>query len=432
MPATCQTLPATHTPPPPLTPPPLRLLVSTSTFPVALDDGTPRFIYDLADALAEHAHVFVLAPDASLAHKREQMGRLHVTRFSYWMPRPLQRLALDRGIRANLSASWLARVQVPFFLLSQVQATRALVRRYQITVVNAHWLVPQGLTAALARGRSPRFRLILHVHAGDVYFLHNLPGGSTLARFIAARCDAIFAAGSHVRDSLDELLGFASGAVIQPMGVRSDVFGRNGNDALSSPPDTAQRFPDGYLLCVGRMVEKKGMVYLIRALPQIREKRPGIGLLLIGSGPEEPKIREEVDRLNLKDAVVFLGRRSHQEIVRYLHACCVCVVPSIIDSRGETEGMPTIVVEAFAAGVKVVGSRVDGIPDVLRHEDNGWLCREKDPDDLAEKILGALASSRSSSIVQSALTTAAKYDWKQVALNYMDCLRRLQAQEPSA
>ena len=409
--------------------PPVRILISTSTFPITLDDGLPRFVYDLADALSEHADVFVLAPDAPLARKQEQMGRLHVTRFSYWTPRQLQRLALNQGMRANLRASWLARLQVPFFLLNQARVTRQLVRRHQIDVVNAHWMIPQGLTAAIIRGRSPRFQLVVHVHAGDVYLLRKLPGGRAVARFVAARADAIFAAGSHVRNSLDDLLGFASGAVLQPMGVRGDVFRRNGNDALSDPPEAADRFADGYILCVGRMVEKKGMVYLIRALPQIREKQPDLGLLLIGSGPEAPQIREEVDRLNLKDAVAFLGRLSHQEIVRYLHACRVCVIPSIIDSRGETEGMPTVVIEAFTAGVKVVGSRVNGIPDVLRHENNGWLCREKDPDDLAEKILVALTCSRSSSIVEAALATAATYDWKQVALNYMDCLRRLHAQE---
>ena len=138
---------------------PLRVLITTSTFPIHLDDGHPRFIYDLADALAAHAEVTVLAPDSPDAVRRERMGALDVHRFSYFPLRNLQRLALGRGMRDNLRASWLARFQVPLYLLRQALAIRALVRRLRIDVVNAHWLVPQGLTAAWARGRRPRFKL---------------------------------------------------------------------------------------------------------------------------------------------------------------------------------------------------------------------------------------------------------------------------------
>ena len=101
------------------------------------------------------------------------------------------------------------------------------------------------------------------------------------------------------------------------------------------------------------------------------------------------------------------------------------VVPSIIDSHGETEGMPAVVLEAMASGVGVVGSAVDGIPDVLRHRENGWLCPEKDPEALAEQILVALADPTPSNVVSTALETAGRHDWSQVAANYMRCLERV-------
>jgi glycosyltransferase involved in cell wall biosynthesis len=81
----------------------------------------------------------------------------------------------------------------------------------------------------------------------------------------------------------------------------------------------------------------------------------------------------------------------------------------------------------MAAGVPVVASAVDGIPDVVRHRRNGWLCREKDPDDLAEKIIDALQDPDSSEIVRSAVATAALYDWSQVAKNYTECFRAVLA-----
>ena len=70
-----------------------RVLIATSTFPLRPDDGVPRFVADLAEALAEHYTVTVLAPDAPGADLRERIGRLEVERFVYFRPRGTQRLA---------------------------------------------------------------------------------------------------------------------------------------------------------------------------------------------------------------------------------------------------------------------------------------------------------------------------------------------------
>jgi glycosyltransferase involved in cell wall biosynthesis len=405
--------------------------VTTSTFPARVDDGVPRFVYDLAKALTRHADVTALAPDAPGADRHEQAGKLRIRRFTYAWPRGSQRLALGQGMRDNLRGSWLARLQVPGFLLRQALVTRAVVAAERIDVVNAHWMVPQGLTAAWARGRRPRFRLVLHVHAGDVYLLRRLPLGRAIASYVMSRTDGLFADGSHVRDSLSELIGYDCGAVLQPMGVHCRQFGRareTGHEPLEGTDH-----PGGFLLFFGRMSEKKGVIYLVRALPHILRTHPDIGLVLIGDGPERSRVEQEVERLGIGRSVAFLGRRPHPEIVRYLHGCRVAVVPSIIDRFGETEGMPTVVVESMAAGVRVVGSAVDGIPDVLRHGENGWLCREKDPEDLAEKILLALDDPTAPAVAERALADAAGFDWAGVAGHYVEMMKRVtQQHSPSA
>lgn len=412
-----------------------RILVSTSTFPVQPDDGVPRFILDLALALSYHAEVTVLAPDAPGATLHERLGDVEVHRFTYFWPRSSQRLAISnqRGMRDNLRGSLLAKIQLPLFLLRQAANLRRLVYQRGFDVVNAHWLVPQGLTAAWALRGSRDVKLVLHVHAGDVYLLQKLSVGRRIARFVVKRSAAIFADGSHVRDALDQLLGYDSHAILQPMGVNLQQFarttdGQSVSDELAiHPTDTnfsGPKFPDGFILFVGRLVEKKGATYLIRAMRRIHQRKPGVGLVIVGYGPEEAALRAEVEELHLQDRVQFVGRKSHPEIVRLLHACRVGAVSSIIDSRGETEGMPTVVVEALAAGVPVVGSNVDGIPDVIRHAENGWLCREKDPDDLAEKLLMALDCDRNR-ISEAAVASAKKHDWQQVASNYLAWIDRV-------
>lgn len=412
-----------------------RILVTTSTFPVKTDDGIPRFILDLALALSHYADVTVLAPDAPGAALRERLGNVEVQRFSYFWPRSRQRLAISNqgGMRDNMRGSLLAKIQFPLFLLRQAANLRRLVYQRSFDVVNAHWLVPQGLTAAWVLRGSHDVKLVLHVHAGDVYLLQKLAFGRWIARFVVKRSAAIFADGSHVRDALDQLLGYDSHAILQPMGVNQQQFarrtdGQSVSDGLAIHPTDADfsdtEFPDGFILFVGRLVEKKGAIYLVRAMRRIHERKPGVGLVIVGYGHEEAALRAEVEELHLQDRVQFVGRKSHPQIVGLLHACRVAAVSSIIDSRGETEGMPTVVVEALAAGVPVVGSNVDGIPDVIQHAENGWLCQEKDPDDLAEKLLTALDCDRNQ-IAEAAVATAEKYDWQQVAANYLVCIEGL-------
>lgn len=398
----------------------MKILVTTSTFPVRLDDGGPRFIYDLAESLSAHAQTFILAPDAADTVPREVIGSVDVRRFSYCWPKRWQRMTSRNGcgMRENLRDSLLAQLQVPFFLARQSVAVRSLVQKQGIDAVNAHWIIPQGLTAAYALRDQPQVRLLLHIHAGDVYLLHRLPFGNQIARYVVQRADTVFADGSHVRDALDHLLGRPSGAMLQPMGVHCEAFARREPDAGGSP-GPAESFPEGYIVFVGRLVEKKGTIYLIRAMQRLVRRFPGLGLIIIGDGPEKARLKRESASLGVESAVRFVGLQPHHQVVRFLHGCRVAAVPSIIDSRGETEGMPTVVVEAMAAGAPVVASAVAGIPDVIRHGENGWLSREKDPADLAETITQALVTPDLSAVIHSAIQTAETYDWQQVASNYM-------------
>ncbi len=397
----------------------MRVLIGASTFPLAPGDGLPRFVFDLADSLADHARVFALAPDAPGAARSERMGRVEVRRYPYFWPRRLQALAYGHGIRENLRASAWARLQPPGLLLAAARATRALVRAEAIELVNSHWIVPQGLASALARGRRARFRHVLSVHAGDVYLLRRLPFGRALARFVLRRTDLCLAVGSHVKESLDALLGYPSRALLQPMGAHVALF-RGGAAAPREPSP----FAAGHLLFTGRFSEKKGAATLLRALPRVLERHPGLGLVLIGYGSLEAELRREVERLGIAPAVLFAGRLGHEEIARWLRGCRAAVVPSVVDRFGETEGMPTVVVEAMAAGARVVGSEVDGIPDVLRHGENGWLARPGDPEDLAAKILLALAEPAGSPLLRKSRETADSLDWSRVARRYAEAFAR--------
>ncbi len=401
----------------------MRILLTASTFPTQLNDGTPRFIYDLAESLTHHADVSVLAPETKGAPLHEQLGSVDIHRFSYFFPRSWQALASEKGrsMRDNMRSSLIAKLQVPSFLLRQVYETRKLIRRQNISAVNAHWLVPQGLTAAFALRSTPNIPLILHIHAGDVYMLTRMAVGPAIAKYVVSRSAAIFADGSHVRDTLDELIGRESGAVIQPMGVAETAFTRDGNEDLES---LGADFPNGFILFVGRLAEKKGLKYLIQAMKQVNARFHGVGLVIVGSGPLESELRKQTTNEGLDASVRFVGSQPHSEVVRYLHACRLVAVPSIVDPFGETEGMPTVIAEALTAGTLVVASDVAGIPDVIEHGRNGWLCEQRNAKDLCDKLCDALGCLDRERIVASATSTSSRFHWRNIAQTYIDCIEQ--------
>ena len=118
----------------------MRILISASTFPIKRDDGSPRFVYDLAEALSHRCEVTVLVPDTPGAAPQEWMAGVDVRRFTYFRPRRWQSLAYGHGMRENLRGSLLCKLQSLPFVWAQSRTTRSLVRQKRIQVVNSHWM----------------------------------------------------------------------------------------------------------------------------------------------------------------------------------------------------------------------------------------------------------------------------------------------------
>lgn len=108
-------------------------------------------------------------------------------------------------------------------------------------------------------------------------------------------------------------------------------------------------------LCVGHMIERKGMHLVLDALAQT----PGVSLILAGDGPDEAALRSQAHRLGVAERVHFVGAIAHHELPRYYNAADALVLPS------RSEGMPNVVLEALACGTAVIATAVDGIPEII-------------------------------------------------------------------
>jgi colanic acid/amylovoran biosynthesis glycosyltransferase len=139
------------------------------------------------------------------------------------------------------------------------------------------------------------------------------------------------------------------------------------------------------VLFVGRFSEKKGCEYLIRAMAQVREVAPELELLLIGDG--ELKTELEILAAQLLRHYQFLGFQTQSVVKSWMERAMLLVVPSVTASTGDSEGLPTVVVEAQAMGLPVVASRHAGIPQAVIHGETGFLTAERDIAGLAAAIL---------------------------------------------
>ena len=140
------------------------------------------------------------------------------------------------------------------------------------------------------------------------------------------------------------------------------------------------------LLSVGRLIEKKGFAHLIDAARLLRDRGLSFECKIVGEGPEGDSLQKSIQANGLDKHVHLTGSKSQPEIVDLLAQCSIFVLPAIHDRSGDTDNLPTVLIEAMASRLSLVATNVAGIPEILHHQENGILIPEKDPIQLADAI----------------------------------------------
>ncbi len=138
------------------------------------------------------------------------------------------------------------------------------------------------------------------------------------------------------------------------------------------------------ILHVARLVEVKGTRYLLRAFAALAPRYGGVELVIIGDGPLRRSLQSLAAALGVRDRVRFLGALRHTEVLSWMRKATMLVLPSVRTDTGRVEGLGMVLLEAAAAGVPVIGSRIGGIPECIVDGRTGFLVPERD--------IGALAS----------------------------------------
>ena len=398
------------------------VLVTATTFPRWKGDTEPSFVFYLSRLLAEKGHnVIVLAPHFKGAKRFEVMDGVKVHRFRYFLPEGMQRLCYEGGILENMKKSFLARMQAPFLLVSELFSIRRILKKEKIGIIHAHWIIPQGLIAALLRRRYG-VKVISTAHAGDVF-----PLKKRLFRRIAAytirNSDYVTVNSSYTKDAINKIKKAKNISVI-PMGVDLQKFNpKNKKEAIKKKLGIKKEL----ILSVGRLAEKKGIKYLVMAMPKVLERFQDARLVIVGDGPEKERISRMVSDLSLGKNIMLPGKIRNEELPSYYAAADLFAGPSIVTATGDTEGLGVVFLEALASGTAVVGSDVGGIPDIIKHEKTGLLVREKDPNGLASAIIRMLSDRRLREKTANAgrKHVLQNYSWDKVADNFDKIINKI-------
>lgn len=391
-----------------------RLLVLTSTFPRWAGDREPPFVFELSRRLTTDFDVHVLAPHAAGAQREETLGGLTVHRFRY-APERLEQLAYEGGILARLRERRWRLMLVPCLLVGQWWALRRLRREYRFDAVHAHWLIPQGLVAVLAGVRT-RSALLCTSHGGDLFGLRG-PLFARLKRAILTRCDGVTVVSVAMADEVRRLCPGMAPDVI-PMGT--DLAG------LFAPAPAVSR-DTGTVLFAGRLVEKKGVRYLIEAVAALGKAGRAVRLRIAGGGPQLDALRAQARSLGIADRVEFLGAVGHERLATLFQTAGVAVVPSVVASDGDQEGFGLVIVEAMGCGCPVIASRLPAINDIAVDGETALLVPPANVDALATAI-GAVLDDPAGAQQRAAAARAnveARFDWGSIGRRYADVLVRV-------
>src|SRR5438094_6870820 len=140
------------------------------------------------------------------------------------------------------------------------------------------------------------------------------------------------------------------------------------------------------IVAVGRLIVKKGFADLVRACRLLMDRRKSFRCAIIGEGPLEQELGEQINQLGLQDRVELPGAKPQHEIKEYLAAGTVFVLPSMIDPDGGMDNLPTVIMEAMAAGLPVVSTAIGGIPEMVIQNETGFLVSPGDVVALTDAI----------------------------------------------
>lgn len=319
----------------------------------------------------------VLAPAYRGGPATEGLKEIPVRRFRY-APESLETLTHDETVPDRIRHRPAAASLVPLYLAGGIRAGHD-VGRDNPHVVHVHWPMPHALIgAAMRQGSGGRTAMVCSYYSVELNWVtRRLPALTPFLRWTARAADAVTAISRSTAEAVGELTDAPVHVVPYGAALEDD---RKPVDRPALIGDSPVR-----LLFVGRLVERKGVEVLVRALSALSEQ-PDATLTVIGAGERAPLIERTARVHGVSDRVRLLGTVSREELVENYASHDIFVLPAVFDAKGDTEGLGVVLLEALRFERPIVASGIGGITDIVRDGRTGTLVPPGDPGALAAAL----------------------------------------------
>jgi colanic acid/amylovoran biosynthesis glycosyltransferase len=278
----------------------------------------------------------------------------------------------NRGTAGKLRETFFKLTGVAPRLKRQIKALRP-------ALIHAHHGVSGALALPLAR--SLRIPLVVTFHGADATTTARTSRFTSVAgwalnwraQWLKEGPALIIAVSQFIKRKLLAAGYPEDKIVVHHIGVNTDKF--------RADPTVAR---EPVVLFVGRLVEKKGTEYLLRAMDQVQKNLPNLHLVIAGDGP----LRASLEPLAAKlQRCTFLGMQSHDVVKGWMNRASMLVAPSVTAASGDSEGLPTVIVEAQAMGLPVIATDHAGNAEAVTNGETGLIAVERDVETLAKHMV---------------------------------------------
>jgi len=349
----------------------INICVLGSTYPRFDEDPQVPWLRKTVSLLKEKGHTVTVAASSFEGLGKHEIDGVEVLRFRY-APARWENLTHDEGAPSK-SHTIGGKIAAAFYIISGILHMLYWSRTRKFDLIQVHWPFPHGLFAIL-----PRLffgtKVVMTAHGAGMAMARKSGLIRQLLKLALRHADSITANSSHTKNEIARLTGFSSENI--PYGATVEF--KSGQKPLSKKKTK--------ILFSGRHIQRKGVDYLISALPQILEKHD-VELNITGDGDRTDEWKRLSNELCLLNKVNFLGFVSNEELSELYQECDIYCLPAIYDDKNDTEGLGVVLIEALLHARPVVASRVGGIVDVIKDSKTGVLVEEKNSQALANAIV---------------------------------------------
>jgi teichuronic acid biosynthesis glycosyltransferase TuaC len=341
----------------------MHILTLTPFYPTATDDASGCFI-------AESVRELQSQGVTSSVVAAEPMHRAHSSPASSAPPATWKEYFALPG-NPGLPSSG------RFLHTSLKSHVRRLHQQKPISLIHAHAALPCG-HAAMLLAKDLSIPFVVTVHGLDVFSTRQVPGW--FGRRCAAVSKEVYGAAARVICISDQVAqrfrGEPGNANISVLynGVDSSLFRPAADRVSPSVPENA------VILTIGNLIPIKGHESLLRSLAAITPSHPQVECRIIGDGPERPRLQQVARELYIEDRVHFLGRKPRSDVAEAMRQCTLFALPSWY------EGFGCVYLEAMSTERAAIACRGQGIEEIIRHRENGWLIEPKSLSELTHAL----------------------------------------------